>query len=351
MYIHNIVQHFNTHQYSEAYKALGKIMSRFRLSISRTKTGKEIYDCVVVGAGPAGLTSAIYLARFGLRIIVVTRDVGGKMAIAPLVDDYPGIPEIPGIKLANLFEQHVKKFGVEIVVGEPMVNLKREGDIWCVETVSGSTFYGYTVIVAIGCEKKKLGVPGEDRFLGRGVSYCAVCDAPFFKDKVVAVVGGGDSALSSALHLASYARTVYIIHRRNMFRAFQAYVDKVLKEPKIEVIMNSRIVEILGKDKVEAIRIRTDSDEEKVLKVDGVFIEIGSEPPKQLLEKIGLELDDKGYIVVKPDMSTNLPGVFAAGDVTGGPHKVRFEQIIVAAAEGAIAANSVYHYLLSVKKD
>ncbi|MEL9941065.1 MAG: FAD-dependent oxidoreductase [Ignisphaera sp.] len=323
----------------------------FRLAFPRKRAGREIYDCVVVGAGPAGLTAAIYLARFGLKTVVVTKDIGGKMAIAPLVDDYPGVPEVPGSRLASLFEAHVRKFGVDIVAGNPMDNLRREGDLWCVETVNGDVFCGYAVIIAIGCEKRKLGVPGEDRLVGKGVSYCAVCDAPFFKDKVVAVVGGGDSALSSAIHLASYAKKVYIIHRRDRFRVFQAYVEKVLNEPKIELLLNTVVVEIIGKDRVEAAKIRNVvSGEERILPIDGVFIEIGSEPPVNILKKIGLELDEKGYIAVKPDMSTNLPGVFAAGDVAGGPCKKRFEQIVVAAAEGALAADSVYHYILSLRK-
>lgn len=322
--------------------------SKYRL-FSHHGRDEEIYDCVVVGAGPAGLTAAIYLARFGLKTIIVTNDVGGKMAIAPLVDDYPGLPETRGAKLANLFEQHVKKFGVEIAAGNPMVDLVKKEDLWCVKTVNEDMFCGYSVIIAIGCEKRKLGVPGEDRLIGRGVSYCAVCDAPFFKDKIVAVVGGGDSALSSAFHLASFARTVYLIHRRNKFKAFEAYVKKVMSEPKIVKIMNSNVVEIIGSDRVEAVKIRTSVGDEKLLNIDGIFIEIGSEPPKELLKKIGLELDEHGYIAVKPDMSTNLPGIFAAGDVAGGVHKTRFEQIVVAAAEGAIAAYSAYQYLLKYK--
>ena len=163
----------------------------FRLAFPRKRAEREIYDCVVVGAGPAGLTAAIYLARFGLKTIVVTKDIGGKMAIAPLVDDYPGIPEVPGSKLTSLFEAHVRKFGVDIVVGNPMENLRREGDLWCVETVNGDVFCGYAVIIAIGCEKRKLGVPGEDRLVGKGVSYCAVCDAHSLKTRSLLLLAAG----------------------------------------------------------------------------------------------------------------------------------------------------------------
>lgn len=324
-------------------------MSRFRLGPS--KEAERVYDCIVVGAGPAGLTSAIYLARFNLSIVVVSKDVGGQMAVAPLVDDYPGIPEVTGAKLVEMFENHVKKYGVPIIVGDYVKSISRSGDLWCVETEGGRRLCGYTVILAIGTVKRRLNVPGEDRLVGRGVSYCAVCDGPFFKDRVVAVVGGGDAALTSALYLSTIVKKVYIIHRRDSFRAFPFYVEKARANPKIETIMNSIITEILGEKKVSGVRVRNlISNEERVIEVDGVFIEIGSEPPKEFLRSVGLELDEMGYVAVNPDMSTNLPGIYACGDIAGGKYKYRFEQIVTAAAEGAIAAYSAYKYLLKIKK-
>jgi thioredoxin reductase (NADPH) len=322
-------------------------MSRFRLGLENIK---DRYDCIVVGAGPAGLTAAIYLARFNVDTIVISKDVGGKMALAPLVDDYPGVPNVPGVRLAEQFENHVKKYGVPMIIGEAVVSIMREGDLWCVETEGGRRLCAYAVILAIGAEKRKLGVPGEDRLIGRGVSYCAVCDGMFFKDRIVAVVGGGDSALSSTLHLSTIAKKVYLIHRRETFRAMPHYIEKARKNPKIEIITNAVVTEIIGDKKVSKIKIKNvATGEEKILDVDGIFIEIGSEPPKQFLKSIGLELDENGYIAVNPDMSTNLPGIFACGDIAGGKYKYRFEQIITAAAEGAIAAKSAYEYITKVK--
>lgn len=323
---------------------------RFRLG---PLTGPEEgpYDSLVIGAGPAGLTASLYLARFGAKVLLITKDIGGQMAVAPLVDDYPGIPETPGNKLAQLFEEHVRRFGVGIIVGDPVTGLRRVSELWCVTTASGKEFCGYTVIVAVGTERRRLRVPGEERLLGRGVSYCAVCDGPFFRGKVVAVVGGGNTALVSALYLASIAKSVYVVHRRGEFRAFAHYVKAVAEDPRIEVLLNAEITEIVGEKRVEGIKVRdVVSGAERFLEVDGVFVEIGSEPPRELLARMGLELDEEGYVIVRPDMSTNLPGVFAAGSVTGGPYKFRFEQIITAAAEGAVAAYSAYQYITKVKR-
>ena len=323
-------------------------MSRFRLA---SQTSRKIYDCIVVGAGPAGLTAALYLARFNVDTVIVSKDIGGQMAVAPLVDDYPGLPEVSGAKLAEMFENHVKKYGVSIIVGDYVKSVNRDGELWCVETENGRRLCGYAVILAIGSAKRKLNVPGEDKFIGRGVSYCAVCDGMFFKDKVVAVVGGGDSAFSSALYLSTIAKKVYLIHRRESFKAFPHYVEKAKINQKIELITNTIVTEIIGDKKVSKIKVKNiETNEEKTLDIDGIFIEIGSEPPKEFLKSIGLELDEKGYIAVNPDMSTNLPGIYACGDVAGGKHKYRFEQIITAAAEGAIAADSVYRFLLKIKK-
>jgi thioredoxin reductase (NADPH) len=323
-------------------------VSGFRLSL---QISRKIYDCIVVGAGPAGLTAALYLARFNVDVVVISKDIGGQMAIAPIVDDYPGLPEVSGAKLAEMFKNHVKKYNVSIIAGDYVKSVNRDGELWCVETENGRRLCSYAVVLAIGSVKRKLNVPGEDKFIGRGVSYCAVCDGTFFKDKVVAVVGGGDSALSSALHLSTIAKKVYLIHRGESFKAFPHYVEKAKKNPKIELVTKTIVTEIIGDKKVSKIKVKNiETNEERTLDIDGIFIEIGSEPPKEFLKSIGLELDEKGYVAVNPDMSTNLPGIYACGDVAGGKHKYKFEQIITAAAEGAIAAESVYRYLLKIKK-
>lgn len=309
----------------------------------------EELDVAIVGAGPAGLTAALYLARYGVRTAVFAKEIGGQMAIAPFVDDYPGLPQIPGRELANKFVEHVERYGVPIIVDE-LVDLKREGDRWIAIFSSGRRVRCYAVILALGARKRRLGVPGEDRLVGKGVSYCAVCDGPMFAGKKVAVVGGGNSALSSALYLANLASKVYLVHRREEFRAFPHYVRLVESNPKIEILRNTTVTEILGENRVVGVRIRNVvSGEERVLEVDGVFIEIGAEPPRELFERIGIEVDESGRARVGIDMSTNLPGVFVAGDAAGGPNKYLFPQIVTAAAEGAIAADAAWRYLQRVR--
>ncbi|MGC9181917.1 NAD(P)/FAD-dependent oxidoreductase [Thermogladius sp.] len=324
----------------------------FKLKIVPVKapTKEEVYDVVIVGGGPAGLTAALYSARYELKTVVVTKLVGGYVTEATIVDDYPGLPDIPGEELVNRFVNHVKKYNVPIIQDE-VVDMYRKDKLWCVKTAGEKELCGYAVIIAVGSEKRKLNVKGEEEFSGRGVSYCATCDGPLFKDKIVAVVGGGNSALTSAIYLASLASKVYLIHRRDEFRAFRVYVEKALNNPKIEILKNSVVREIIGDTRVRAVRVENRAtDEERVIEVDGVFVEIGLKPPREFFEKIGLEVDETGHAVVKVDRSTNLEGVFVAGDAAGGPYKYRFEQIITAAADGAIAADAAFKYILSVKK-
>lgn len=307
------------------------------------------YDLIIVGGGPAGLTAAIYGARYGLDVAVITKLLGGYMTEAYVVDDYPGLPEIPGNELVDRFVSHVKKYNVPIVIDE-VINVTRNKDKWVVETRLSKKYTGYAVIIAIGSEKRKLGVPGEDKFIGRGISYCATCDGPLFKGKVVAVVGGGNSALISALYLSKICSRVILIHRREQFRAFPLYVEEARKNPKIKILTSTIVTEILGDEKLRSIRIKnTISGEEGVLNIDGLFIEIGLKPPTHFFKKIGLEIDETGHVVTKPDMSTNLPGIYVAGDAAGGPYKYRFEQIITAAAEGAKAADAAFKYIIQIR--
>ncbi|RLG83193.1 MAG: thioredoxin-disulfide reductase [Thermoprotei archaeon] len=314
-------------------------------------TEKRDYDLVIVGGGPAGLTAAIYGARYGLDVAIITKLLGGYMTEATIVDDYPGLPDISGHDLVDKFVSHVKKYDVPIVIDE-VVNIFKDKNRWIVETRLGKRYTGYAVIIAVGSEKRKLGIPGENKFIGRGVSYCATCDGPLFKGKVVAVVGGGNSALISALYLAKICSRVILIHRRDQFRAFPLYVEEAKKNPKIKILTNTIVTEILGDNRLGSIKIKNAvTGEERILEVDGLFIEIGLEPPIHFFKKIGLELDETGHVITKPDMSTNLPGVYVAGDAAGGPCKYRFEQIIVAAAEGAKAADAAFKYILQVKKE
>lgn len=313
---------------------------------------EEKYDVVIVGGGPAGITAAIYSARYGLKTLLVTKYLGGNMSIAPLVDDYPGIPEVKGTDLVNMFVKHLNKYNVPVLLDE-VVDVKRKGEgspELSVKLKSGREVTSYVVILAVGSDKKKLGVPGEEELVGRGVSYCATCDGPLFKGKVVAVVGGGNAALVSALYLSKLASKVYLIHRREEFRAFKVYLDAARNTPNIEILTNSVITKIVGEDRVRGVFVLDkDTNEEKFLEVDGVFVEIGLEPPVELFKRIGLELDETGRVKVNVDRSTNIPGIFAAGDAAGGPYKYRFEQIITAAADGAIAADAAFKYIWTIK--
>ncbi|MEM0001063.1 MAG: FAD-dependent oxidoreductase [Desulfurococcaceae archaeon] len=318
----------------------------------RLEALKDRYDAIVVGAGPAGLTAALYLARYGLDSVIVSKTVGGLVSEAPLIDDYPGIPEIRGNDLVDRFAKHVAKYGVPIVLDE-VVDVRRggNGELWCVELKnSQKSLCAYAVILATGSEKRKLGVPGEDRLAGKGVSYCAVCDGPLFKDKVVAVVGGGNSALVSALFLSNTASKVYLIHRRSSFRAFSVYVNAAKSNPKIEVLTSTVVKEIVGLERVEGLKVvNVETGEEKLLRVDGVFVEIGLKPSTEFFKKIGIEVDEEGRAKVNVDRSTNLPGIFVAGDAAGGPYKYKLEQIITSAAEGAISADAAAKYVIAVK--
>ncbi|MEM4786171.1 MAG: FAD-dependent oxidoreductase, partial [Desulfurococcaceae archaeon] len=230
----------------------------------------EEFDTIIVGGGPAGLGAALYSARYQLKTIIVTKTIGGQAVLAPFIENYLGLPNISGSDLVDKFLKHIMNYNIPIVIDE-VVNIRKNGVKWIVETKSERNIQGYVVILATGSERRKLNVPGEEEFIGRGVSYCATCDAPFFKNKTVAVIGGGDAALISALYLTAIASKVYIIHRRGEFRAIKTYIDRVFENPKIETIMNTIVLEIIGKDKVEALRIRNIiTGEEKLLKIDGV---------------------------------------------------------------------------------
>jgi len=241
--------------------------------------------------------------------------------------------------------EHSEKLGGKIIM-DSVSSIAREGDAWGVTAHTGNYKAKY-IILALGMEYRKLQIPGETEFRGKGVSYCPTCDAPFFKGKTVAVAGGGNSAASAALLLAEYAQKVYVIYRGEKLKADPTYAEKFAKSGKIEVIYQTNIKEILGEKSVEKIKLdkaRNGSDE---LELQGVFIEIGSEPGVELTKQLGVVLDEQGFIIVNSDQSTNVPGVYAAGDATTGSNKTR--QIITAAAEGAIAAGSVYRKLQTTK--
>jgi len=254
------------------------------------------------------------------------------------VENYPGY-EGSGAELMKIFYEQAKKFGTEFLNSEA-VELEKDKTGFIIGLKNGRVVHSRSLIIALGTEKRKLNVPGETELLGRGVSYCATCDAMFFKDKTVAVVGGGNSAAKSALILSKIAKKVYIIHKRGMLKCDDIDKKRIRKEGKIKIIYNSVPVEIVGKDKVRGLIIEKDK-EKKEIKLDGVFIEIGAVPNVSIAKKLGIKTDRQGYIVTDMDMATNVKGIFAAGDIV----KSKMKQIILAAAQGAVAASSAKEYL------
>ncbi len=301
-----------------------------------------VKDVLIVGAGPAGLAAAIYSGRSQLDTLVLDQMMpGGQLLITEMIENYPGFYEgITGFELSEKFRQHAEKFGARIENGKPVESVDLDGEIFVVKA-AGEEFRGKTLIWAAGSTPRRLNVPGEAEFVGRGVSYCAVCDGAFFKDRTVAVVGGGDSALEEALYLTKFASKVYLIHRRDKFRAVKIIQDRVRRNEKIEPVLNKVVVSINGKDFVESVTLKdTVTGEESVLPVDGVFIFIGNEPNVAPVAHL-VETTEQGFIVTDEEMKTKTPGLFAAGDVRYKPLK----QVVTAASDGAVAAMSATKYL------
>lgn len=296
------------------------------------------YDVIIMGSGPAGLTAGIYSSRYKLDTLIIGKLNGGLMTETHKICNFPTEKEIDGFSLTQKMEDNARLNGVQIINKEIKDIIKTE-DGFKVVTSDGKTFLSKAVILAFGTQHRRLNLENEESLLGRGVSYCATCDGLFFKNKKVAVVGGGDSALTSALYLADVAEKVYLIHRGNKFRAEPIWVEKVNSSNKIEILFNSQVTKLIGKEKLEAITLSDQSE----LSVDGLFIEIGTEPQKyDFINTLGIKTDDRGYIEVDSSQKTSCPGIWAAGDVTNGSNN--FRQIITACSEGAIAANSVFEF-------
>lgn len=330
-----------------------------------------MYDAIIIGGGPAGLSAAIYAARFNLKAVLISKEIGGYMTEAPQIENYPGFKSISGLELAKLMRKQVEDFGIEIVEEEVVEvkkglmeikiskNQKASLSLFFVKTKSNKTFEGKNIIIALGTERRKLNIKGEAEFTGKGVSYCATCDSAFFKNKIVAVAGGANSAAVSALLLAKFAKEVHIIYRNNPLRADPFWVEKIEKTKNISVHCCANIVEIKGTKKVESILLdngqalgnskgisgaqKNSENFSREMKVDGVFVEIGSMPVVSLAKSLGVKLDSEGYIIVDNIQKTNVEGVYAAGDISTGSNKLR--QIITACAEGAVAADSIHKSL------
>lgn len=295
----------------------------------------KIYDVIILGGGPSAIGAAIYAARFALDLLVIGKTFGGLIASTHLVENYPGITSTSGTGLMEMFREHMNSLNIPYITDE-ITNIEKEGDHFLLKSFFMS-FKTKTIIVATGSERKKLNIPGEEEFTGKGVSYCATCDGMFFKDKTLAVIGGSDSAVKEALFLSQHATKVYIIYRGEEIRAEPINKKRLEGNKKIEIITETQITEIKGDFSVNAIIFENG----KEFKVDGVFIEIGSVPKSKVVEQLGVKLNQKNEININRRSETNIPGIYAAGDVADAP----FKQAITGVAEGVVAAYSVFDYI------
>jgi thioredoxin reductase (NADPH) len=306
----------------------------------------ELYDVVIVGGGPGGLSAGIYAMRAALKTILIEKGaVGGQVAISDGVENYPGFDHITGYELSQKFLQHAQSYGMEIVQ-EEVVAVEPGLDFHIVRLANGDLFKTHTVILATGGSPRKLDIPGEDEYYGKGVSYCGVCDGFFFRDKIVVVVGGGDTAAEEALYLAKLAKHVYLVHRRDALRASMILQQRVKDECKIEILWNTVVTEIKANDQgVAGVSLEdTQTEEQRDLTTDGVFIFVGFIPNNQLVPA-GIKMNADGYVVTNEKCETNMPGIYVVGDL----REKYAKQIVVAAADGCTAA-LVAAYYVEMKK-
>jgi len=294
-----------------------------------------MYDVIIIGAGPAGLSAGMYASRLGAKTLIIEKLMpGGQITLSSEIENYPGVCEVKsGIELMQCWPNQAKRFGAEIINDEVIQIEKQEN--FKIKTHSNE-YHSKVVIIATGSSHKRAGFEGEVDFIGKGVSYCAVCDGYFYKDKIVAVIGGGDTALEEALYLSKIAKKVYLIHRRSEFRAAPKTQQKVFNTPNIEIILNERVKKVFGKEFVEGIILSSN----KVLKVDGVFVFVGMKPNNELVKNL-VELNSHGEVKVNLKMQTSLKGMFAAGDI----REESVKQVVAAAGDGASAAINAIRYL------
>jgi len=304
-------------------------------------------EVIIIGSGPAGFTAGIYAARAGLNPLLIASSVepGGELMKTTEVENYPGFPAgLQGPELMAAFQEQAERFGTEVLLDD-VIEVSLKGDVKVVKTGGGETFEAKTIILATGAAYRELGLPKEKEFSGYGVSWCATCDGFFFREKTIAVIGGGDSAMEEAIFLTRFASKVYLIHRRDSFKASKIMQERALNNPKIEVIWNTEVAELLGETRLTGIKMRnTVNGSEKDLELDGLFIAIGNDPRVWLVEN-QVELTPEKFIKVEGRSSkTSIPGVFAAGDVIDPTYR----QAITAAGSGCVAALDAEHYLQDV---
>ena len=307
-------------------------------------TSQGQYDIVIAGQGAAGFAAALYAARYQTKPVVIGETFGGETAIGGSIENYPGYVDIDGFDLMMHFRDQAVKYDVPIVDDKVTKVVGVEG-CYEVETEYSGMYLTQTVILAVGRERRKIGIANEEEWTGRGVSFCSVCDAPLHKDNVVAVVGGGNAAVEGAILLAKYATQVYLVYRGSeFFRPERIIVDELNRTPNVTQLLETNVVELKGTDGLEGIALDRPLNGSRELTVDGIFIEIGADPRADIPKELGIHLNDEDEVIVDRDMRTNVPGIFAAGDLTNASGDLK--QTITAAAQGAIAASTAYKYIM-----
>jgi len=302
---------------------------------------KRIYDMVIIGGGPGGYTAALYAARSGLSVVVLEKlSAGGQMALTPQIDNYPGYPQgVDGFQLAMDMQSGAERFGTESVLAQ-VQSVKLQGDVKEIETSEG-VFYGKTVVIATGASPRELGLPDEQALIGRGVGYCAHCDGMFYRNKTVVIVGGGNSAAADALHMSRIAKKVILVHRRDTLRATKVYHQPLMETANVEFMWDSAVTALHHGEKLTGITVKDlKTGQEQIVECDGLFVSIGRKPASELV-KGQLALDESGYILAEDTTKTEIPGVYAIGDV----RVKQLRQIVTAVADGALAAHHAAEYL------
>lgn len=302
----------------------------------------ELFDVAIIGAGPAALSASVYASRYKLSNLVIGPELGGYVSTTHLVEDYLGYQSVTGLDLSKDFVKHAESFGATIAA-EKVTEVKRDGDAFVLKSWADKEYRARSLILATGTNHNKLGIPGEDKFEGRGVSYCVTCDAGFFKGKPVVIVGGGDSSAKGALHLSEFASEVFLVHRRKEFRSEPTWIDRLKQRKNVTFVLENEVTEVLGENNVTGAKLKQPFKGKSELRIDGFFVEIGSTPDRTLPDMLGVKVKESNYVIVNGHQRTSAELVWAAGDNTTG--SALFRQIITAAAEGSVAAGDIYEYL------